>query len=144
MVAREHQLVVLLIVDRDREHPVEPLEDAWSELLVPMDHHLGVCRRGEPMSHRLQRGTQFTEIVDLAVEHHDEVTLLVRDRLITAIDVADPQPLTRELDAFCGVASGCLRTAVGLHLAHPGERHSAPECATDSAHQSSSRGASHS
>ena len=86
-------MLASLIGNRNREHPVEPLEYACIVLLVSMDHHR-VCRRRESVSHRLRQVTQLAGVVDLSVEHHDDVILLVRDRLITAIDIEGLLSLT--------------------------------------------------
>ncbi len=60
-------------------------------VLHKMRQHLGVAVAREQMTRRLQRLTQRTEIVDLAVEDSADVPVLVRDRRIARDEVDDRQ-----------------------------------------------------
>ena len=67
-VTREEERASPRVVERDREHAVQSLEDALAPLLVAAQDHLGVGRRPEGAAARLQFIAQLDVVVDLAVE----------------------------------------------------------------------------
>src|SRR4051794_11677286 len=64
------------------------------------------------MSQVLQFGAQFTKIVYLAVEDHDDRTVFVADRLSTAGDVDDGETRDGKPDTAFKIIAFAIRPAV--------------------------------
>jgi hypothetical protein len=76
-VAREEEPLAARVPDREREHPVEALDEGLAELLVEVDDHLAVRARAEGVPLRAQLVAQGLEVVDLAVDHDRDGAVLV-------------------------------------------------------------------
>ena len=69
-VAGEEQRLPLSVPDREGEHAAEPLHAPLAVLLIEVHQNLAVRCRREPMSLRLELGSELSVVVDLAVEDH--------------------------------------------------------------------------
>ncbi len=70
MIAQKHEPAAAGIVQRHREHAIEPGCEFRSVLLPEMDQYLGVAGGAEAVSGALQFLPQLPVVVDLAVEDH--------------------------------------------------------------------------
>ena len=85
-----------------------------------MDDNFRVALSLESVSLVLKLGAQFTKIVDLAVEDHDDRTVFVADRLPAAGDVDDGETRYGEPDTAFKVIAFTIRSAMsdrGVELA---------------------------
>ena len=97
-IPRRQQGLRAAIPERERKHATNLLEEALTPLLVGMYQYLdiGLAAKAvalchQPLPHRL-------EIVDLAVRHEMDRTILALERLLTAAHVDDRQATHRETD----------------------------------------------
>ena len=72
-----------LVVEREGEHAIEPLEAVLAPLPPRGEQHLGIATGGERVPERLQLRTQRPEVVDLAVEHDGQLAGGVQHRLVS-------------------------------------------------------------
>ncbi len=117
-VARQHEPATARVPHRQREHPVQVLDEPGAVLLVEVDDHLGVAAGGEPVTGRLEPLTQLEVVVDLAVEDHDRVPVLAEDRLVARGQVDHAEALDPEPDALAGVHSTGVRPPMLDRPAH--------------------------
>ena len=68
-------------------------------ILVQVREHLGVAAAAKPMPVGREPAAQVVVVVQLAVLHRPDRAVLVRERLVTAVDVDDGQPPHAERDA---------------------------------------------
>ncbi len=125
-VSREQQPPLRLVPEREREHPVQPLDAAWTEVLVEVDDHLGVRARREAVAACDEVRAQLAVVVDLAVLDYVDRAVLVADRLVPGIEVDDGQPAESERNAGSVVVLGdvkslVIRPAVLEDAGHPRE-----------------------
>lgn len=95
-VADQMHLARAGVVDRQGEHPVEPVQAVETGLLEEVGHHLDVAAGAEPVATAGQLGPQFDVVEDLAVA--DDRHVAGRDRLPAARDVDDGEPRDPERD----------------------------------------------
>ena len=114
-VAREHEPSARRVPQRDREHAVEPLDEARPVLLVQVRDHRRVAAAAHLVTLLREVGAELREVVQLAVEDGDDVALLVRHRLVAELRVEHLQPLMAE-DAR---AERVRRALVGAAVADP-------------------------
>src|SRR5581483_6198136 len=89
-VAGEKQPAPRGIIDRKGEHAVEAERQFRAPFLITMHQNLGVGVIAlEPMAARHQLGTQFSVVIDLAVEDDRNLAVLVEERLAAAGNVDD-------------------------------------------------------
>ena len=69
-----------------------------TEVLVEVNDHLGVGLRREPMTLPLELDAQLAVVVDLAVEHEPNRAVLVRDRLVSRLEIDDREPPETEAE----------------------------------------------
>ena len=81
-VADEHEALPWCVPDRDREHPVEVVDEVQTMLLVEMEDRLAVPGGLEPVTRALELGSQRAEVVDLSVEDQPERVVFVGERLV--------------------------------------------------------------
>ena len=98
-VAREQELPLPRVPEREGEHAAQPLDAARPELLVEVHDDLGVGRRREAVAARHELAPQLAVVVDLAVEDDPDRAVLVGDRLLAGLEVDDGQPAHAEPDA---------------------------------------------
>ncbi len=115
-VPGEHEALAARVPQREREHPVHPLDEQRTALLVQVRQHGRVaCAAdlvvGELVSKRL-------EVVGLAVVDRDDVARLVRHRLVSRVEVDHLQPLVAEHAAPECVRRALVRPAVNERGAH--------------------------
>ena len=77
-----------------------------------MDDSFGVALSFELVSQFLKLGAQFTKIVDLAIEDHDDRTVFVADRLPAAGDVDDGETRYGKPDTVFKVITFAIRPAM--------------------------------
>jgi hypothetical protein len=123
-ISGEEQLSRGSVPDREREHPVEVADAVGTELLVGVDHDLGVGAGLEPMSQLRKEGTKALVVVDLAVEDDPDRAVFVGDGLMAALDVDDRQPPRREADSAVEKRSFIVRPPVGDGPGHGVEHQS--------------------
>ena len=80
------------VPEGDREHPLEVTDEIEPVILVEMDDRLRVAVRRESVPRSLEGLSEFLEIVDLPVEDHPDVALLVGNRLRPRLQVDHCQP----------------------------------------------------
>ena len=117
-VAREHQPLLELVPQRDREHPAQVLDEGGPALLVEMHEHLGVAVRPELVAGVLQPLAQVAVVVDLAVLHDLDAAVLVADRLVRALEVDDRQAPRGERDGLLREHAGAVGPAMDERLVH--------------------------
>ena len=127
-VARQEQLPLPAIPEREGEHAVEALERTGCPTgRERVEHHLGVRLRPETVARRFQLGPQLAEVVDLAVvaEH---IALVADDhRLMPGRrEIDDRQPAVTQADAALDpvpLAVGpAMRDGIGHSLEHDRRR----------------------
>src|SRR6185503_17844534 len=111
-VAREQEPSVRLVPERDREHPAQVLDEALAVLLVEVRHELDVADTAKRVPLRLEVGAELAIVVELAVDDGDDVAALVRDRLVTGLQVDDREPPHREPRALSEPATVPVRPAM--------------------------------
>ncbi len=119
-VARDDKALASIVPEGKPEHPVEPVQDLGSPLLVAMDDDLGVRACAEDVAERFELASQFRKVVDLAVEDDPHRFLRVRHWLMAAGEVDDRESSESQADrsrevialvvgsAMCNRACHCL------------------------------------
>jgi hypothetical protein len=125
-VPREQEAPVALVPERDREHAAEARHPVGAVLLVAVDDRLRVRSGGEPMASGNQLVPQLLEVVDLAVEHHDDRPVLVEHGLIARRQIDDRQAAVPQPHAPLEVKA----VGIGATMGHRGG-HAAEELARD-------------
>ena len=97
-VAREHESALASVPDRDREHAAQPLRERLAPLLVRVRDHLGVAVRAEAVAGAHKLVGELRVVVDLAVLHDDDASVLVRNRLVAGVEVDDREAPRGEPD----------------------------------------------
>ena len=118
-VARDQERARTHVPDREAKHPSQPPDRRHAPLFVRVNDRLRVSRRIEPVSCLLELVPKFTEVVNLAVEHNPNRTVLVVDRLVPGRQVDDAQPAHAEGHALVHQQPFVVGPAVANHLAHP-------------------------
>ncbi len=117
-VAREHEPAAWAVPERDREHPLEALDEARPVFLVEVRDHRRVAAPANFVALRGKVAPELGEVVELAVEDRDDVALLVRDGLVAELRVEHLEPLVAE-DARAELLGPALvRSAVADPCAH--------------------------
>ena len=80
-VARAEELATLPVPDRERPHPVEPLDAASAPLVVGGEDHLGVRAGAEAVTAGLELTPELEVVVDLAVVDESIPILRIGHRL---------------------------------------------------------------
>ena len=119
-VARAEEPLPRAVPQRERPHPVEPAHAVVAPLLVRADDHLGVGLRAEPMAAALQLAAQLAVVVDLAVVHQLQRSVVARERLPACVaQVDDREPPEAERDAVVGERAVAVRAPVVERRGHP-------------------------
>src|SRR5207249_3215339 len=99
-VARAEESSTPAVPERERPHPVEPLDARVTPLLVGGEDHLGVGGAVEAAALRLELGAQLAVVVDLTVVDELQRAVLACKRLQAGIgEVDDREPAKAERDA---------------------------------------------
>ena len=117
-VADEHERLPRLIPERDGEHSAQVLDEVRTVLLVEVNDDFRVGVGGESVPAGLQIRAEIPIIVDLAVEHDPDRSVLVRERLMAPREVDDAEPPHPEAHRAVYIDAVIIRTPVGDRLAH--------------------------
>src|SRR5690242_7821423 len=126
-VACDQQPTAWLVPYRKREHAVQEVEAADAVLFVEVRDRLAVGPGAELVTGGLQTVPQLGEVVDLAVQHQPDRAVLVRERLMAALDVDDREAPEPESDRRAGrsglrkVVAVVVRSAMPERGRHPFE-----------------------
>ena len=120
-VAGEEQPALAAVVDREREHPVRPLEHPDAVLRVEGEQHLGVRVRPERIAALEELGAELDVVVELAVVGDPELPVRRAQRLVAALDVDDRQAPVAETDVAEDLGAAIVGAAVRQHVRHPVE-----------------------
>lgn len=116
-VADEEQFLAPDVPQREREYAVEMADDLLTPLEIAAQQDLGVAAGPEPVTFRLERLTEFPEVVDLsAVGDHGEPVR--RHGLVPALNVDDRQPPVAERHVPVQPDSFVVGSAVGHGPGH--------------------------
>ena len=114
-----------------------------------MDDDLRVAAGVKGMSQCLQLGNKGLIVVDLAVEDHDDGSILVVERLLARLEIDDREPPVAECHSGSEMLAAPVRSPVALGVVHPPEEHAVGLAVSaqiaesrDTAHQATSRRAS--
>src|SRR5262249_6492140 len=111
-------------------------------LLVAVDDHLGVGAGAEGVAERFEARAQLGEVVDLAVEHRDDLAVLARHRLVAAREGDDRKAAGPEgrlavaVEALRVGAAHRHRGGEGRHFAGLDPAAADVDHAADAAHRS--------
>src|SRR5262249_27854420 len=97
---------------------VERLKASGADLLVQMQHDLGIRAGGESMALGLEYPAQLDVVEDFAVEHNPQRAVLVRDWLLSRCDVDNREPGAAESNALVEIDAELIRTAVADGAEH--------------------------
>ncbi len=95
-VAGEDETLARAVPERDGEHPAERGRKADAVLLVRVRDDCGVAGSRHRVAPLREVTPDLVEAVQLAVEDRDDVAGLVRRRLISRLEVDDPEPAMAE------------------------------------------------
>lgn len=118
-VAGEHEPLARRIPQRQREHAVQPLDEAQAVLLVEVRQQRRVAVAADPVAAGVEVGAQLLEVVDLAVEDDRDGAGLVGRRLVALVEVDDAQPPMPERRPPGDVDAAVVRPAVQDRQGHP-------------------------
>ena len=102
-VADQPETALALLPQRDREHADEPVDRGDPPLAQRREHDLGVAAAAKAVAAPFELRSDLGEVVDLAVEHHDELAVVREHRLVAqSRQVEDRKPRVAEGDAPAG------------------------------------------
>ena len=108
-----------LVPDGKGEHAPQLGQHPLAPLLVAVEQDLGVrVVGGEGVARLHQLSAQLHEVVDLAVEHHGQVFILVEHGLGAARQVDDGQPPVAQRHPAAEITALAVRPAVGDGVGH--------------------------
>jgi len=117
-IAREEEPAQARVPQREGEHTVELAHAVGAPLPVRVQDALGVGARGEAMPERLEARAQIREVVHLAVEDDDAITVGRGHRLMAAGEIEDRQAAEREHGRAVGEGARVVGAARAHRLAH--------------------------
>src|SRR5690606_28499255 len=117
-VTGEQQPPLAMVPKCEGEHPMQLPYAVCAQLFVEVDYHLGVALGGEGVPISLQAALQVPIVVDLAVEDNAYRSVLVMDRLISGLQVDDPEPLDRDSGTLGRENPARIGAAMVDRLAH--------------------------
>ena len=118
MVAGGEQALLGRIPDREGEHAAQPVEAGLAQLLVEVQHDLGVGAGAEAVALGLQLGHQLPVVVDLAVADDPLGAVLVADRLPAALEVDDREPAMAQHPAIAAMRGTVVGSPVAQRVQH--------------------------
>ena len=111
-------LLASLVPEGDREHSAKKVGEVDAVLLVEVGQDLRVATAPECMSSAHEAATQLLVVEQLAVLNGPDRVILVRERLMAALDVDDAEPTSGNRDARRAEASAVVGAAVHHRLGH--------------------------
>ena len=121
-VAGAKKLVLLFVPDDEGVHTAQAIEDGLAPLLVAVQEALGVGAAVELVALGLELGTEFLEVVDLAVEDNDDAAVLVGHGLSAGLgQVEDRQAAEAQGNAAVDKLTAHVGTAMDDAVHHLGE-----------------------
>ena len=111
-VAREHEPLPSGVPERDREHAVEPLDEARAELLVEVRQDRRVASAAHLVAARREFLPQLGKVVELAVEDGNDGAGFVRDGLVAELRIDHLEPLMPEHARAERVGRALIRATV--------------------------------
>ncbi len=121
LVAGQHQFVVAGVVDRHREHAVQPGEGGGAQRVIEVEDHLGVAARPELVAAPDQFLAQRDVIVDFAAEHDGDAIVGVH-RLLAAGQVDDAEPAHAQPDIGGDMKAAVIGAAMEDGVVHPAQQ----------------------
>src|SRR5436309_15515439 len=118
-IARQKQLLLAAVPDRECKHASQPVHRAGTLLLIQAKDGLGVTAGAVAVAASLQGGAKVEVVVDLAVVHDVERSGLVVHRLLPTLHVDDRQATMRQSRARLAEQAGTVGAPVGHHIPHP-------------------------
>ena len=121
-VARAHQAAALFVPDDERVHAAQAVHEVVAPLLIAVHEHLGVRAAVEGVALRLEFRAQGLEVVDLAVEHDDDVAVLALHRLRARLgQIEDGKAAEAERHVAVKIRAAHVRAAVHDAVHHARE-----------------------
>ena len=121
-IAGAKELVLLLVPDDEGVHTTQAIEYGLAPLFVAVQEALGVGAAVELIALGLELGTEFLEVVDLAVEDNDDATVLVGHGLSASLgQVEDRQAAEAQGNAAVDKLTAHVGTAMDDAVHHLGE-----------------------
>ncbi len=118
-VARQEQLLVRRVPQREGEHAGEVGDHLLAPLLVTAQDHLGVGVIGrESVPLGLQLGAELGRVVDLAVVDECQATVVRVDGLVAAVDVDDRQAPHADGEVLVDLDAEPVRAAMDHGVEH--------------------------
>ena len=136
-VARDHTATANLVPDGDPEHPAQLLREHRPVLLVQVRQDLGVAAARKGVAAAPQVVTNRGVVVELAVLNGPDRAVLVRERLVSPLDVDDAEASRTDRGTRRHVRAVVVRAAVHHRVVHAVEnvvRHYLPGLAVDLDH----------
>jgi hypothetical protein len=87
-----------------------------------MDDDLGIAMRPELMTCREQFLSELWKVVDLAVEHHGDRSVFIKEWLVTVGEIDNRQAAMCQADPGFHMEAFLIRSPVKLDLVHSGEQ----------------------
>lgn len=108
-VSRQQDPTHRSIVNRERPHPVEVMDEIWPPLsiAVKQDLRVGMIRH-EPVATRFERLAKLRVVVDLSVEDDTERSIGGPHRLTAPVEIDDRKPAMAEKDRGRGIRPQAL------------------------------------
>ena len=117
-IARQHQLLALVVPNGDGEHAAQALEHARAPLLIAVDDGLGIAVGFELVALALKLGTQLLEVVDLAVERDSHAAIGVLHGLVASLKVDDGQAAKAHCHIIVDEKALIIRAAMDNTIRH--------------------------
>ena len=117
-VAHHEQGFLLAVPQRKREHAAKACDAGFAPGFPGMDDDFGIGMGAEGVAERLQFGHQFLKVVDFAIEHDDDRTVLVEQGLLAGGQVDDGQAPMPQADAGLQVQAAFVGAAMELGFVH--------------------------
>jgi hypothetical protein len=134
-VAHHEQRFLRAVPQREREHAAKAVDAGFAPGFPGVDDDFGVGMGAEGVAERFELGHQFLEVVDLAVEHHDDRAVFVEQRLLAGGEVDDRQPPVPEAHARFQMQAAFVRAAMELGFMRCSRSRDAAENAGYAAHR---------
>ena len=115
------RLPLSLVPKRKSKHAAQVIHQPLSVLLIQVDDGLRIGVGIENVSAPYQVPSQFTKVVDLAVEHHPHSSVFIANRLSAGSNVDDAQAAHAQAYSRAEVVTLVVGTPVGdghTHIPH--------------------------
>ena len=112
------QSAAVAVVDDEREHPAQAVEQGGAPFLVAVEQDFGIGAVAEGMPGGAELLTEFVVVVDFAVEAQDKAVVFVVHGLRAVFQVDNGQAAEAEGDMTVGKESFGIGAAVGDGVGH--------------------------